>query len=332
MQVSILLEQRAQGRGHVVHHHVGARWKGLRQRQRVSGTRDVSLVSLSIARPISALLHVFECPSVRVLPHALRWFYGRALLGLTDVLALNLGQAATGLLVITLIAPVTPLTVATVLLMIRRIGTSLTIMSACLLLQLHPAIGLRRCAQLRRRPLRQTIVGHLSMGAVGVRAVRHLEARGGLLSLLLATLETGHVGHRFGLIHVQLRTVRRHLSALIRHRGLQIRYLTIGRHHRPGALTGRLTALRVRMVDGGLVGHRRLLSAVRRQLRTVSRRTHLHALLLGDGRVIRRGAARIRVMVHLAGWISGAVCVHLSLATVVRVITVVHVALGTVPG
>lgn len=49
LQVSVLLEQRAKGRGHVVHHHVRARWQWLRQRHGVSGTGNIRLVSVRIS-------------------------------------------------------------------------------------------------------------------------------------------------------------------------------------------------------------------------------------------------------------------------------------------
>lgn len=176
------------------------------------------------------------------------------------------------------------------------------------------------------------------MGSVRVGAVVHLHARGHWLrwSLLRATLEASHVRHLLRLVvDVQLGTGRRHLWTLVWNLGLlvrvHVRHLTVRRHHRSGALIV-LAALRVRMVHVRLVVHDWLLVAVHRHLWTVRCRSHLAALLLSHVAVIRRNAGLIRVVVHVAVGVPGAVRVHLALATVARVVAVMHVVLWAVPG
>lgn len=63
----------------------------------------------SIPRPIPALLHIFQGPPIRVLPHTLRRFHRRALLGLANVPALNLRHVSLSVEALFLMVPI-PLT------------------------------------------------------------------------------------------------------------------------------------------------------------------------------------------------------------------------------
>lgn len=309
---------------------------------------DVGLVRLRAAGPVSALLHVLQRPAIRILSHTVRQLDRRALLRLADVPALYLRQRAVVLVVIAMVA-VRPLAVAVVLLVSRRIRARLTIVRAGLLLLLlllrrmllrllavlllHPAVGLLSVAELRRRPLgRAALVDH-TVRAVGMAAIGDLQAGRRRLGLLLAALEVRHGVDRLGLLvhQAHLGAVRRHRATLVRHRGrlrrVHVGYLTVGRHHGSRALTGRLVALRVRVGHARRIRHGRRgwLRAMRRQLLAVGRQPHLHG-------VIGRRAGLVGMMIHLTGRVAGTVGVHLTGATVARVVGVVRVILRTVPG
>lgn len=94
-------------------------------------------MSAGVLRPVSTLLHVLQCPSVRVLPHPQRRLHRGALLRLADVPALDLRYGRSRLIVVAVI-PVTPLTTASVLLMVWRVRASLAVAG----LLLHPAVVL----------------------------------------------------------------------------------------------------------------------------------------------------------------------------------------------
>lgn len=98
----------------------------------MSRARHTGLMNLSPG-PIAALLNILESPAVGVLPHPLRRFDRRALLGLADIPALNLSHIVS----IEAVA-VIPLTIAYIL---SLRGLRLGLAAA---LGLYPAIILPR--------------------------------------------------------------------------------------------------------------------------------------------------------------------------------------------